>query len=402
MDAYFRVPELKNERGDVIQDKNDWYRPALYVVIDTFNDYILGYAWGDTITKELIKEAYRNAQRHVARLTGGDYCWQQIQTDRWGISGKNTTELEQFYTSMATFTPAALKNAQSKYVEASFGTVWHQTLKACFLDNYSGYNVGSKKQINREELNPKSFPGIDQAEMMIEAFVWAMRSTKRNGQDLTRHEEWLNAFEVSDKSKRKLLSTEQRLRIFGKLHPRLNRIKASGLTPTLMGTRMSYELSQDQIFEHNGKEVQIYYDERDLSEVLVTDAKGTRFVARTYQTVPAAFADYEEGDGARIKALQDEKRTLVPRIQAATEKRDAILERARIDANSLIMGGVMNKQISHQAQRVITSGNGGGKRVNIDNNGHERGGVEAENERFKTVKKPLNPPKTFLDLINED
>ena len=389
MDAYFVKPEqVKNiNRERVVTPKNEWYRPALYVVIDTFNDYILGYAWGDVVTKELIKEAFRNAQRHVQKMTGDTYCWQQLQTDRWGISGKNTTELEQFYTSMATFTPAALKNAQSKYVERSFGTTWHQMLKACFLNNYSGFNVGSKEQINREALDPKQFPDISEAEQMIEAFIWSMRMTTRSGSVLTRHEEWLEAFNASDKSKKKLMTPEQRLQVFGKLHSHTNQIKSRGLTPILNGEQRVYELSQEQLFKHEGKRVQIYYDEEDLSQILVTDSKGLRFIAEDYQTVPAAFADYEEGDAQRIKELQEEKRTLIPMIQEATEHRDLVLERAKIDAESLIQGGVLKKELAHYAQRVITA-----KDIKTI-------GVDAENATKQTVKKPVKSSKK--DLYDE-
>jgi hypothetical protein len=380
LDAYF------------VRGREQWYRPVLYVVIDTFNDYILGYAWGDNVTKDLIKEAYRNAHRHVMKMTGAAYSWQQLQTDRWGISGKNTTDLEEFFNSMGTFVPAALKNAQSKYIERSFGTVWHQTLKGVFLNNYSGHNVTAKSQINREALETRNFPDIADADIMIEAFVWAMRMTKRTGSDLTRHDEWLQAFQQSEKSKKKLLSDEERLLVFGLKHSETNQIKASGLTPTLGGKRRTYELSQAQIFEHVGKSVQVYYDPEDLGKVLVTDGRGVRFMAHEYGRVPGAFADYEPGDGERIKALQDEKRTLLPMINSTLEKRDAILERARIDAESLIQAGVMRKDLAIKAQRVLTGSLPELSQEHAENN-TEEGGVDAELVELETLEKPLKTSK---------
>jgi hypothetical protein len=380
MDAFFR-------NGD-----NDWYRPALYVVIDTFNDYILGYAWGDTVTKDLVKEAYRNAHRHVMQITGESYCWQQIQTDRWGISGKNTTDLEQFYNSMGTLVPAALKNAQSKYIERAFGTTWHQKLKQVFLHNYSGYNVTAKTKLNTDNRKPADFPDITEAAEMIDTFIWAMRNTRRKDSDLTRHEEWLQAFHGSEKAKKKLLTPEKRLQIFGKVHDRTNTITAGGLTPTLLGQRRVYELSQEQIFQHIGKKVQVHYDENDLSQVLVTDGKGLRFVATEYGLVPAAFADYEEGDGARIKQLQAEKKTLLPTIQGYIEDRRSVLERSRIDAESRLQAGVMVKEIAHQDQRLLTQ-NAHQNGTKMTQNVPEGKGVCAENGTNGTVKKPLKPLK---------
>lgn len=343
LDIYFRAPG------------NDWFRPVVYVVMDAYNDYILGYAVGSTVTKELIKEAYRNANRHVMKLTGASYCWQQLQTDRWGISGKNTTDLEQFYNSMAISTPAGLKNSQTKYIERSFGAVWHEVLKKCFPGNYSGHNVNAKQKLNPDTLKPAYFPSVTQSEQQVAQFIEAMRQTKRTDCDLTRQQEWLNAFNTSDKSQKRLLSEEQRLQIFGKPHTHLNRIEAKGLTPTLLGKERLYELSQDILFKHVGKQVQVIYDEADLNTVLVTDGKGLRFLAHEYKLLPSAIADYEAGDGERIQNLLNEKKTLLPQIQELITSRKGVLERAKIDAESRLQAGVMVKEITHKDQQLITA-----------------------------------------------
>lgn len=343
LDIFFRAPQ------------SDWFRPVVYVVIDAFNDYILGYAMGASVTKELIYEAYRNANRHVMELTGASYCWHQVQTDHWGISGKNTTDLEHFYHSMATYTPAGLKNSQSKYIERSFGTVWHETLKKMFPSNYSGHNITAKKKLNPDGLKPTNFPHLDDASNMVAVFIEAMRQTKREKGGLTRQQEWVAAFNGSEKSHQRLLSEELRLQIFGKRHTHLNTIDAGGLTPTLLGKPCVYELSQEVIFEHVGKQVQVVYDEQDLSTVLVTDGKGLRFLAHEYQLLPSAIADYEEGDRQRIDNLLLEKKTLLPKIQSLIGNRKEVLERAKIDAESRLQAGVMVKEIAHQDQKLITA-----------------------------------------------
>lgn len=350
------VLDLFYKNGD-----NKWFRPVLYVVIDAYNDYILGYAVGETVTRELVKEAFRNAQRHVMQLTGDAFSWQQIQTDRWGISGKNTTELEKFYNSMAVFTPAGLKNSQAKYVERSFGTVWHSVLKRMFPYNYSGHNLTAKQKLNNENLKPAYFPDVQEAPKQIEAFINAIRATKRKGCEQNRQQEWLSSFNASDKSKKKLLSTEQYLEVYGKKHSHLNRIDASGLTPTLLGKERIYELSQDTILEHVGKQVQVIYDEHDLNTVLVTDHKGLRFLANSYKLLPSAIADYEEGDKARIKGLLEEKKTIMPKLQQSKEHRQKILERANIDAIGRLQAGVLVKEVTHQDQKIITATNNGAK-----------------------------------------
>jgi hypothetical protein len=359
-------------------DDSNWFRPVLYVVIDAFNDYILGYAVGPTVTKELVKEAYRNAQQHVQGLTGDAYLWQQIQTDHWGISGKNTTELEAFYNSMATFTPAARKNAQAKYIERSFGVVWHQELKKEFPHNYSGHNITAKEKLNTENRDPKLFPPVSEAQERIERFINRMRMTKRKGCEMSRLEEWVEAFKTSEKSKTKLLSPELRLSIFGKVHEHLNQITSKGVTPTLLGERRVYELSQQQIFDHIGKRVQVTYDESDLSQVLISDGKGVRFVAREFQLLPGAIADYETGDRERINGLLEEKKTILPAIQQWGNDWKASLERGGIDAESRLQGGVLVKEINHNDQRVLSE--------------------KSANTAQKSPKQPKNQTEDYYEL----
>jgi hypothetical protein len=352
--------------------KTNWYRPALYVVIDAFNDYPLGYAWGNTINIEVVKEAYRNANRHIQELTGDNYIWQQLQTDRWGISGKNTTEIEQFYNSTSPFFASGLNNKGSNYIERSFGDVWHKILMKAFPKNYAGNNITAKKKLNREKLNPADFPHISEAPKLIHLFIEALRQTKRKDCELTRQQEWLQAFSESSKSKKRLLSEEQRLLIFGKrnlkrnsLELQTNRITKDGITVALLGKKHTYELSQWQVAKYLGKPMNVVYDEANLDKVLLTDGDKLRIVAYKYKKVPAALADYEEGDSARIKALIEEKKVIMPYIQGFTAEKQALLDRAGIDAESRLQAGVLTKAIAYKDQQYITAKNNGAKVIDI-------------------------------------
>lgn len=338
------------------EGKNNWYRPVLYVVMDAFNDYPLGYAWGDIVTIELIKEAYRNAQRYVQQVTGDSYGWQELKTDKWGLDRKQENELGRFYRSMAISTPSALKNPDSRYIERAFGTTWHQLLKLMAKGNYSGYNITSKNQINRDNLKPNQFPYVEDADEIIATFISAYRRVKNKKTGKSRHEEWIEAFQASMKSKEKLWSVAERLQIFGKRHTHLNRINNYGLNPTLNGLDKCYEMSQEDIYQHINKEVMTYYDEHDLSKVLITDNKGLRMVLNEWKETPRAIADFEEGDADRINRLQEEKKTLLPMIQKKIDKRKRILERERIDAESRINAGVMVKEIAHADTNLLQSG----------------------------------------------
>ncbi|MFD2961334.1 MULTISPECIES: hypothetical protein [Olivibacter] len=355
LDAYF------------INGKNKYYRPVLYVVIDAFNDYILGYAVGDVVTKELIYEAYRNAFAHVCEMTGGQYLWRQIQTDHWGISGKNTTELEQFYNSMGTFTPAGHKNARTKYVEASFGTIWHQELKKVFTDNYSGPNIQSKEKLNPDTLITSNFPDVSEAPSMIAKLIDNLRNTKRKGSEMTRQQEWINAFINSEKSKKKAISSETRLSLFGKQTKLPIAVSAAGIVFELNKTKRTYELSQRAIFDNIGKKVQVTYDPYNFDEILITDGNTYREVIPLFQNTKAALADQQEGDRARYNNLMAEKATLMDMIKEPLEARKAALERAKIDTESRINAGVLIKEISHKDTKVMGAIEAGASDADLEN-----------------------------------
>lgn len=350
LDLYF-FEEKVNRKTNYIQ-KNYYYRPVMYVVMDAYNDYILGYAIGDTVTIELVKEAYRNAENHVKQLLNGYYLPHQIQTDRWGLSKGG--ELEQFYESMATYTPATAKVAQGKYIERAFGVTWHQTLKS-FL-NYAGQNITAKERLSPEaiERNRSNFPAKEKAPEQIGLFIEMLRQQVNPKTGISRREEWLNG--VSEKSKARAISIEQHLQIFGVLHkPRnggKNRLLTSGLE--LMDRRFVYEIPAFYFPEHVNKAVNVIYDPYDMSQVLVTDGKGVRFVAHEYERSPSCIADHTKETRQLWQQRIEEKKVIAAVPAKEAEKRKTLLERAAIDAESLLQGSVLIKQIRHQAEKAIS------------------------------------------------
>src|SRR5690606_21387470 len=185
-------------------------------------------------------------------------------------------ELEAFYTSMAKFTPTALKNARGKYIEQAFGDSWHQALK--MFPNYSGHNITAKERINPDAIQPNEFPDKSHVHTVVAGFIEMMRKSENQRTGLSRQEEWLNAVNASEKARQIVMNDEMRLQIFGITHPYSNRITTAGLTPTIGGNKISYDVPAEIIWEHNGKKVNLIYDPEDVSKVLVTDGKGLRFV----------------------------------------------------------------------------------------------------------------------------
>jgi len=347
LDLFFEVEKIKAD-GKVQKSKH--YRPMLYVIIDTYNDYILGYAVGNTVTHELVYSAFRNAINHIATLTGGYYLPHQLQTDRWGLDVKYKNELGQFYSKVARFTPQAHGVPQGKYIERSFGTEWHQVLKVMPTNNYAGQNITAKERLSAEYIveASKNYPSIERMPEIVESFIKVMRLKANPKTGISRQTEWLNAFQASEKSQQKAIDTGLKLQIFGKKYLHDATITKSGLKPVINNQKITLNLPAEVIWQHNGKKVDIIYDPENLNEMLVTDGKGLRFIANQYQHVPSNFADYEPGDGARIHNLFEEKKS-INRLMANTinERLKALPD---INAQSLLQGGVLLKDLKNDAE----------------------------------------------------
>jgi hypothetical protein len=352
LDLFFET-ETWTETGGT--KKSKYYRPMLYVITDTYNDYILGYAFGDRVTHELIYEAFRNAMNHIQVLTGNYYLPHQLQTDRWGLDVKLKNKLAEFYSKVAIFTPQAHGVPQGKYIERSFGVEWHQVLKAMPSNNYAGKNITAKERLSAEYVvqASKDYPKIEEMPAIVETFINVMRMKPNPKSGVSRQKEWLEAFNASEKSKVKLIDTALKLQLMGKKRAgEPLTLTASGLRPVLEGKKISLDIPDQIIYEHHGKKVEVVYDPQNLSEVLITDGKGLRFVASPYQKVPAAIADYQTGDRERIGSLFEAKKQIGALLTQTLERRVKILDEIHIDPQSLLQAGVLIKDLKQGAETL--------------------------------------------------
>lgn len=358
LDLFFEVETWTEASGT---KKSKHYRPMLYVIIDTTNNYILGYAVGDRVTHELIYQAFRNALNHIQMLTGSYYLPHQLQTDRWGLDVKMKNALGEFYKRVATFTPQAHGVPQGKYIEASFGTEWHQVLKAMPTNNYAGKNIRAKEQLSAEYIveASKNYPTIDKVPEIVETFINIMRMKPNPKTGISRQKEWLDAFHASEKSKAKEINAGMKLQLMGKKHinPKnpddsLLTITSKGLMPTINGKTVKIDLDDEAIYQHNGKKVEVFYDPEKLNEFLITDSKGLRLVASNYRNVPAAIADYQPGDRKRIEELWDAKKQVSNKLTETLQNRVAALKGTNIDPQALIQAGVLLKDVKQDAEML--------------------------------------------------
>jgi hypothetical protein len=348
LDLFFEVETWTDGKKKVSKH----YRPMLYVIIDTYNDYILGYAVGDTVTHELVYSAFRNALNHIAELTGEYYLPHQLQTDRWGLDVKMKNELGEFYKKLAHFTPQAKHVPQGKYIERSFGTEWHQVLKVMPTNNYAGKNITAKERLSAEYIieASKNYPNIKDMPAIVDGFINVMRKKANPKTKVSRQAEWLEAFHASAKSQEKRIDAGMKIQLTGVKRPgNPLTITSQGLRPVLEGKKISLDIPDEVIWQHNGKKVDIFYDPQNLNEVVVTDHKGLRFTAAQIgRKMPAALADYQPGDANRLQDLFTAKKAIGEMMTTRLHERLQAVE--GIDAQSLLQAGVLLKDVKQGAE----------------------------------------------------
>lgn len=329
--------------------RDNYYRFKLYVVLDAHCDYILGYAFGDQITNELIREAYRNAMRHIKELTGGYYLWHQTVADRWGLQSDN---LLGFFESLATFTPPTARLARAKVIERSFGTEWHNILK--HYNNYAGHNITAQEKHNSDfaQANLKQRPSVQEAPALIARFIASMRALEWKGSGRSREQVWLDGFRTMEAGRAKRITEEVYLQRFGHRHEFENTVRNTGITVTIGEIRRTYDVPEEIYRQAVGKKIRVIYDPADMSRILV-EGDRLRFIATENVPMPMALADMQPGDRDRLNAVLERKKRLRDQNRQTSEARRALLDRVGTDAHSLLQAGVMVKEARFGASEIV-------------------------------------------------
>lgn len=292
-------------------------RLTLEVVLDPCCNYPIGYAIGTHETPELITEALRNAARHSEELFGEMLRANQLQCDHYAI--KAMTPLYNIMSGK--LTPARVKNAKAKVVEPYFGYLNKTYCK--LFNNWSGFGVTTdpKKQPNSEALNQlrHSFP--DEAGVREQIVKMIETDRARKVEQLRKMMEHLPT------ERRLPLSRENYLYWFGAQTGNRNALEGSGLKPTLLGVKRTYDCFDIRFREHAGTRWTVKYDPDNLHEVLAVNDDGTlRFMLTEKYEQPMALADRKPGDAAQLEMVH----TFNDRLEGyVTEQRAISYENAR-------------------------------------------------------------------------
>jgi hypothetical protein len=346
--------------NDETQHKH-YHKYKAIVVTDSFNDYVLGYAYAETLSPELVKAAYLNAMYYVRSLTNNWLLPQETKTDRWALK-----TLMPFYESLGKYFPTPVGSKNRGYIENFFGTPhWKRCLKIG-ANNYTGNNMTAKyRGVNQEVLgrNKKDYPLIGiEASTQIENFFHRLRHLPQSN-GVSKHEQWMQAVSVMPKESKRLINDEQFLLKFGVEHNNHGKgisITNRGVTPQINGTRYSFDLQVPSLMEYVGKTVSILYDPFDMSRVLVTDFDKVRVMAVDARLNSRALQDANTDSRVYLNAILNEKRDDVDYVSTRSTRRKQVLESAGIDAEGLLQAGVMVKEIKQAAeQKLLVTSIGG-------------------------------------------
>lgn len=270
--------------------KSKYNRLNIVMVIDAYNDYIMGYAIGERECSELIIEAYKDAIYHAEALFGIPLMPWQIQSDNYAKKA-----LLPYYSAICKdFTPAKVGNAKEKVIEQYFRTIQS---KLQLLPNYSGHNITAKKQVNDDFINMNAKAGLipnrEGVIRQLQALVEIERSERR--------EALMQGWEERVKEKVIMLDRGAYLMQFGE-RSKGNMLTPNGLKLIREGKEYKYECFDIKMREMRGERWTICYDIKNMNQVVALSEDGRmRFVLEAKQKVAMCLADATEEDVAILR-----------------------------------------------------------------------------------------------------
>jgi hypothetical protein len=292
-ELYYQAESI-NKKGH--REVKYWLRKYVYVVIDAFNDAVMGYAIGDVENVDLARLAWRNACVNMGILPD------QVKTDNFA-----TGALKTFYAALALnkdhYTPSATYNARDKVIEPFFGRIFNKITK--HHDNFSGHNITAKQQPNRDYLNAirHHFPneaGVI-AQIQQDMYSWNASPRQKYGKKVLNGQSLIEDWKATATTARQLTEAK-RLELFGQLHTHRNKLTNKGLEVTLGGQTRIYALNSPDFAQTIGKQYQVIFDSGDYSNIMVVADEGrTKFVLPEFAPIPMAMGDFKGTEGERTR-----------------------------------------------------------------------------------------------------
>lgn len=280
-------------------------RLTVEVVLDAATKYPIGWAVGETESAELIREALRNAERHVEELTGTMLMPHQIQCDNFARKAMMET-----YTGLAQYvTPAAVGNAKSKIIEPWFRTLNDKYCK--YMPNWSGHGVtagkGGQPNMDITMKQKSQLPTVDAIIMEVAALMGVYRRDA-----LPAYQAAMTALSAGE---RMVLGTKQYLRLFGESTGQTYTLRGTGINVRIDGKPHQYDLlanPDDKVAmaeairfrERCWEKWSVVRDPLDTAHILVENKDRTeQYVLTLKDEQPMALKDRKPGDYEKLAAI---------------------------------------------------------------------------------------------------
>ncbi|MBI9055482.1 MAG: hypothetical protein JEY96_16790 [Bacteroidales bacterium] len=374
-----------NKEGKTVTTYHN--RPTAVFVLDPCCKYPIGYAIGTHETKELIKQAIRNAVKHTGELFGNMYTPLQLQTDNYGRG-----TLTPFYEAATQkYTPAKVKNAKSKVIEPWFRFF---NKKYCQLaPNWSGHGVKSKQQPNQEYLNKirHSFPTYDEVAHQLEVMIALERNELR--------EQYLKLFNEAPVGDKINILPHDFLYKLGETTGNTNRLEPSGLRPTIEKVKREYDSFDPKFRELSSIDWQVRYDPDNLSEILAVSSDGSQqFILEEKYTQPMALRERTEIDNFELKKINGYNKGL----------KESIIQKNTTDLKAIDTLFTENPELNNTlAKMILVDSNGQHKNRRNDNRlasaGEKVLKKQTQNDQLEEIKELKQMQEEYLkNKVNID
>lgn len=326
-----------------------WNRMQMCLIIDGYNDTILGWAFGDSENSQLIAQAWRMAIINTEKLPV------EVKMDRFSL--KRLTPL---YESIATHVrPSKAGNAKDKIIEPMFKRFNYQELKR--WPNWSGSNVtarseGSQPNSDFNKMGKKFYPKREEV-------MYQLLESIQSWND-TRHNDWVES--IARNPKVRDLEKYHLVDLFGSWLPYDNyKYGIKGIGITIGGVEHNYriwddELKYQQLIGMKGHKVKMLSD--DLSLIKVENSKGDVFWLSNDQKEKMTYTDSKEGDRIRLNVKLRFQSSLIEHVKSLNNADRELLSQKEIEikrreSEALTKGFFVvdgrNKKMLHDSENTL-------------------------------------------------
>lgn len=282
-----------------------------FMVMDAATWHIVGYAYGNTETQDLVFLALRDAATRSGHLPT-----QLLFDNSSAIKSKDLMEWYKVFTTYCT--PAQVGNAKTKIIEPA----WRQFNEQCLrqYDNYGGANITAKRldsRVNDDWLR-KNKHALPNKEGVIEQYAAAV-------------EMWNLTHPIEGESQAPKLTFDLQVSIFWKWRMKNRSTRQTytygqtGITiqigkekyPFVVYTPGGKQIDYDFWRHHAGARFNVKYDADDMDMIALYDGDNFVTYAEAVKRMPMAIADYEDGDGERIQEALQLRREFWDELDAA-------------------------------------------------------------------------------------